>query len=157
MPFETAAAPPTILIVDDNPIDRILASKAFQRAEIKNPIQELCDGEELMEYLTRQGRFAQAPWPAGPLVILLDINMPKKTGLEALAEIKSNRQLRAIPVIMLTTSDAPSDVALSYELGANSFITKPMNFTEFMKLVRNFAAYWLDSAALPRNASADPH
>ena len=155
MALEGGVATPTILLVDDNPIDRILATKAFQRAEIKNPIRELCDGEELMDYLLRHGRYANEPWPEGPLVILLDINMPKKNGLEALAEIKGNRLLRAIPVIMLTTSDAPGDVALSYELGANSFITKPMNFTEFMNLVRRFAAYWLESSALPQQAPAD--
>ena len=105
-----------------------------------------------MEYLLRQGRYAQHPWPQGPLVILLDINMPRKSGLEALAEIKANRELRSIPVIMLTTSDAPSDVARSYELGANSFVTKPLTFSQFLKLVPHFADYWLESAALPQHA-----
>lgn len=148
MQLESPAAP-TVVVVDDNPIDRTLAVTAFRRAGIANPIQEIGDGEELLEYLLREGRHAELPPPLEAMVILLDINMPRKGGLEALAEIKRHPQLRHIPVVMLTTSDAESDVTQAYALGANSFITKPLGFVDFMKLVRQFAAYWLDAVVLP--------
>jgi len=141
--------PPTVLIADDNRADRMLTVRAFRQAQVSNPIDEVADGEELMEYLLRQGRYAGSALPAGPLVILLDINMPRKNGLEALAEIRALPQLRHIPVIMLTTSEADVDVARSYQLGANSFATKPMDFTSFLTLVQQLRRYWLDMVRLP--------
>jgi CheY-like chemotaxis protein len=141
---------PVILLVDDNPVDRVLAVTAFRKADVHNPIVELGDGDELMEYLTRCGRHAARAESHGPMVVLLDINMPRKNGLEVLAEIKAHPELKRIPVVMLTTSDAESDIAKAYALGANSFITKPLGFTEFLELVRRFAHYWLGAVALPR-------
>src|SRR5581483_2871754 len=140
---------PAVLIVDDNPVDRLLATTAFRKAEVANPVVELTDGDELMEYLLRSGRYASRGEPSGAMVILLDINMPRKTGLEALAEIKAHPELKRIPVIMLTTSDAERDIVRSYGLGANAFITKPIGFTEFLDVVKNLARFWLSSVTLP--------
>lgn len=142
-------APLTVLIADDNRADRLLTVTAFRQAQVSNPIDEVADGEELMDYLLCQGRYAGHPLPAGPLLILLDINMPRKNGLEALAEIRACPQLRHIPIIMLTTSEADGDVARAYDLGANSFTTKPMDFSSFLGLVQELRRYWLDMVRMP--------
>lgn len=139
---------PTILIVDDSPSDRKLAIMAFQQAEIHNPIRELVDGDDLMNYLLRKGPY-EALSEQQPVVILLDLNMPRMNGLEALAQIKSNPALQSIPVIMLTTSKSDEDIVRSYKLGVNSFVTKPVHFDDFLAAIRKLGEYWLELVALP--------
>jgi CheY-like chemotaxis protein len=140
---------PVIVLADDSAADRKLTTMALQRALLRNPIREVRDGEELMDYLRRRGQYAAVPVESEPCLVLLDINMPKKSGLEALAEIKGDPQLRHIPVIMLTTSKAEEDIVRSYQLGVNSFVTKPVNFDEFLDAIRKLGQYWLELVALP--------
>lgn len=135
-----------ILMAEDDPDDRVLLEQALRVAGVGNPLAFVEDGEELLEYLLRRGRFAQAPRPA---VILLDLNMPRMDGREALAEVKAHPDLRAIPVIVLTTSSTPRDVEVCYALGANSFVTKPATFEALVNLARALDAWWLDVVTLP--------
>lgn len=139
-----------IVVAEDDPAHRLLTVKAFQRSPLRHPIREVSDGEELMEYLLRTGRYAGEPAAPPPLLILLDLNMPRKGGLEALAEIKGDARLRSIPVIVLTTSDEQRDVARSYDLGANSFITKPVDFGEFTRVIQRLGEYWFELVTTPR-------
>ncbi|MDE0855263.1 MAG: response regulator [Nevskia sp.] len=143
---------PVILLAEDDPAHRLLTVKAFQKSQLPNPVHQVQDGEELMDYLLHQGRYAGNSGAVDPKVILLDLNMPRKSGLEALAEIKSNPRLRRIPVVVLTTSDDAQDVARSYDLGANSFITKPVDFTEFTRTIRQLGDYWLQLVTTPPGA-----
>ena len=139
---------PTVLIVDDNPADRMLAVTALHRARLKNPVVELENGQELMDYLLRSGKHADAP-VGKPMVVLLDINMPVKSGLEALKEIKTNPALHNIPVIILTTSSADRDIVQAYDLGVNSFISKPLSFPDFLEVMRQVGQYWLELVSIP--------
>jgi CheY-like chemotaxis protein len=140
---------PVVVIADDNPGDRMLAVTALRKSRLNNPIQEVADGEELMDYLLQRGKYAQGPKLRRPLVILLDLNMPKKSGLEALAEIKANTDLRRIPVIILTTSESELDIVRAYDLGVNSFITKPVNFDDFLATMKQVGEYWLELVSVP--------
>lgn len=143
-----------IVVADDSPADRKLAITALKHAAIVNPIQEVRDGEELMDYLLRRRQYAGSPAPS-PCLILLDLNMPRKNGLEALKEIKANEALRQIPVVMLTTSKAEWDIVLSYESGVNSFVTKPVDFDEFLQAMKSLGNYWLELVALPPGHKPD--
>jgi len=145
---------PVIVIAEDDPAHRLLTIKALQSSGLRNRIQEIEDGVELMDFLLRQGRYAGKPALPYPMVILLDLNMPRKNGLEALSEIKTNPRLRRIPVIVLTTSAEEQDVVRSYDLGANSFITKPMDFAQFTDTIQQLGDYWLELVTTPRNAKA---
>ena len=141
---------PVVLVADDSITDRKLTVEAFKQAHLTNPIHEVKDGEELMDYLLRRARYAGADSAARPVLILLDLNMPRKNGLEALNEIKNCPDLKGIPVILLTTSAAERDIASSYDLGANSYITKPLNFDDFLGVVKQLGEYWLELVSLPR-------
>lgn len=145
---------PTVLIVDDNPADRMLAVTALHRARLKNPVVELENGQELMDYLLRSGKYADAP-VGKPMVVLLDINMPVKSGLEALKEIKTNPALHNIPVIILTTSSADRDIVQAYDLGVNSFISKPLSFPDFLEVMRQVGQYWLELVSIPPADKSD--
>jgi CheY-like chemotaxis protein len=131
----------------------MLAVTALRKARLNNPIQEIEDGEELMDFLLQKGKYAGTSSASSPMVILLDLNMPKKSGLEALAEIKANPKLRRIPVVILTTSEAESDMMRSYDLGVNSFITKPVNFPDFLETMKQLGEYWLELVAVPGSSS----
>jgi CheY-like chemotaxis protein len=141
---------PTILVVDDDADDRLLIEDAFRDCAVASPRQYLDDGEQLMDYLNRRGRYADARAFPMPGLILLDLNMPRKDGREALREIKSNPGLRHIPVIVLTTSKADEDIGRTYREGGNSFITKPAMYTSLLSLVRTFRDYWLQVVDLPK-------
>jgi CheY-like chemotaxis protein len=144
----------TILMADDDEDDRALTADALKRCLI-NDIRFVVDGEDLMHYL--QGKGAYAPGGASaprPGLILLDLNMPKKDGREALAEIKSDPALRQIPVVVLTTSNAEEDIARTYDLGVNSFISKPVTFEGLAAVTQTLAGYWFDLVALP-NGNGD--
>ncbi len=143
----------TILIVDDDPDDRLLIEDAFVDCSIGNPRQYLVDGEQLLDYLNHRGSYTDAARCPTPGLILLDLNMPRKDGREALREIRSDPALRHIPVVVLTTSKADIDIFTSYSDGSNSFISKPAMYTALLDLVRNLSDYWLRTVNLPQRGA----
>ena len=143
----------TILMADDDSDDRMLAEDAMRESRLGNAFRCVEDGQELMDYLTRSGKYATQDAPR-PGLILLDLNMPKKDGRQALREIKSHPDLRTIPVVILTTSKTDEDVLRSYDLGANSFITKPVTFDRLVEIVRALGMYWFQIVELPGGSAA---
>ncbi len=139
----------TVLIVDDDDDDRLMMRDAFRDSGLHNPLQFAVDGEEMLDYLQHRGRFADSATYARPGLILLDLNMPRKDGREALRELKLDPALRHIPVVVLSTSRSPEDVALCYQHGANSFLSKPDSYVALLDLVRKLATFWLLTAKLP--------
>src|SRR5688572_13592540 len=137
-----------ILMADDDADDRLLAQDAVAEAKVNGDLRFVENGEELLDYLHRRGQFANLDAPR-PGLILLDLNMPKKDGREALREIKSTPELRRIPVVVLTTSQADTDIARIYDLGANSFITKPVKFDALVNVMRSVGHYWFETVELP--------
>lgn len=140
--------PLTILLADDDPDDRMMAADALAEAHVSNPLVCVEDGAELLDYLTGSGAYAENPPPL-PGLILLDLNMPRVDGREALARMGERADLRRIPVIVLTTSEAEEDIVNSYELGVNSFITKPVSFNGLVDVMKGLGHYWLEIVALP--------
>jgi CheY-like chemotaxis protein len=138
-----------ILLAEDDEDDFFLTQSALRRARLLNTLIRVKDGEELMDYLHRRGAFADPASSPTPGVILLDLNMPRKTGREALREIKATPGLRHIPVVVLTTSRADEDIFRSYDLGVNSFITKPVGFDQLAETVRVLGRYWFEIVELP--------
>lgn len=145
--------PITILLADDDPDDCLMTRDAFAECRLTNPLQFVHDGEELMDYLHRRGRFTDAEAFPMPGLILLDLNMPRKDGREALREIKGDPELRKIPVVVLTTSKAEEDVVRSYDDGVNSFISKPVSFSALIDVVRTLGKYWLEIVDLPQDSA----
>ena len=139
----------TILLADDDADDRMMASDALEESRIVNDLRCVEDGEELMDYLLRRGKYSNPDAAPRPGLILLDLNMPKKDGREALREIKSEPTLRTIPVVVLTTSQAEEDIYRTYDLGVNSFITKPVNFESLVILMKTLGKYWFEIVELP--------
>lgn len=139
---------PTILLVEDDPADLELTLRAFRKHDVSNPIAVARDGVEAMDYLHRRGRLAaDAPIPA---LILLDIGLPRMSGLEVLREVRAHPVYRTVPVVMLTTSQDVSDIRTSYELGANSYIAKSVEFDTFLDMIGRIHQYWLlTNIALP--------
>lgn len=143
------AAPITILIADDDIDDRMMVKEALVENRLGNDLRFVENGEELMDYLTRRGKYEDPATSPRPGLILLDLNMPKKDGREALQEIKSNVALRGIPVVVLTTSKAEEDIYRTYDLGVNSFITKPVTFDALVTITRDLGRYWFEIVELP--------
>ncbi len=143
----------TILMADDDPDDRMLAEEALSENKLANDLHFVEDGVELMDYLHQRGKFTAENAPE-PGLILLDLNMPKKDGREALAEIKADPVLRRIPVIVLTTSKADEDIVRSYDLGVSSFITKPVTFEGLVDVTRAIGDYWFGIVVLPKDKQA---
>lgn len=141
--------PPVILMADDDPDDRLLTRDAAAESQLTGDIRFVENGEELMDYLRHRGKFTSATDAPRPGLILLDLNMPRKDGREALREIKADPELRRIPVVVLTTSRADTDVGAIYALGANSFISKPFQFDALMKVMKMLAQYWFQTVELP--------
>lgn len=139
----------TILMADDDEEDCMLAREALVESRLANDLHFVQDGEELMDYLYRRGQYAQESNSPRPGLILLDLNMPKKDGREALREIKTDPNLRQIPVLVLTTSKAEEDIYSSYDLGANSFITKPVTFSALVQVIKTIGIYWFEIVELP--------
>jgi len=137
-----------ILMADDDEDDRMMAQDAFKEAKLANSIRFVEDGEELMDYLRRKGKYAHPADAPRPGIILLDLNMPKKDGREALKEIKSDPSLRRIPVVVMTTSKAEEDVLRSYDCGVNSFIIKPVSFASLVDIMKALGRYWFDIVEL---------
>ncbi len=149
MSASQSSRPIVILMADDDADDRMLTRDALEESHLANEIRFVADGEELMDYLLHRKSFAEAADAPRPGVILLDLNMPRKDGREALAEIKAEPSLRRIPVVILTTSKAEEDVYRSYDLGANSYITKPVTFDALVEVMRGLGRYWLEIVELP--------
>jgi CheY-like chemotaxis protein len=141
--------PITILLADDDADDRILAQDALKESRLANDMRFVENGEELMDYLLRRGAYENPEASPTPGLILLDLNMPRKDGREALREIKSNPDLRSIPVVVLTTSKAEEDIYRSYDLGVNSFITKPVTFDGLVNVMKALGKYWFEIVELP--------
>lgn len=145
----TKKRPVVILIADDDPEDRMLAKEALEENRLANALHFVEDGEELLQYLKNEGKFSDRNSYPRPGLILLDLNMPKKDGREALREIKLDESLRLIPVVILTTSKAEEDIVRSYNLGVNSFITKPVTFDGLVEIMKTLSKYWFEIVELP--------
>lgn len=138
--------PIDILLVEDNPGDSRLAMEALKESKLRNNLHIVTDGVEAMDFLYKRGKHAQVPRPD---LILLDLNLPKKDGREVLAEIKSDPDLKRIPVVILTISKAEEDVLKTYNLHANCFITKPLDLNQFVTVVKSIEDFWLTIVKLP--------
>jgi CheY-like chemotaxis protein len=141
--------PIVILLADDDADDRQLTRDALAENRLLNELHEVTDGESLLDYLCHRGEYSDPRTSPRPGLILLDLSMPKKDGCEALAEIKGDPQLRQIPVIVMTTSSAEEDVCRSYDLGASSYITKPVSFTRLVEMTQAIERYWFGIVELP--------
>lgn len=141
--------PITILVADDDADDRLMIQEAFKESRLLNNLWFVQDGEELMEYLLQDGRYKNSKEYIRPGLILLDLNMPRKDGREVLREIKGNVSLRSIPVVVLTTSKAEEDIFRAYDLGVNSFISKPVEFSGLVQVIKNLGKYWFELVELP--------
>ncbi|PKN40069.1 MAG: response regulator [Deltaproteobacteria bacterium HGW-Deltaproteobacteria-18] len=138
--------PIAILLVEDNEGDARLAMEAMRESKIRNTLHHVRDGEEAMAFLRREGKFADAPRPD---LVLLDLNLPRKDGREVLAEIKADDALKRVPVVILTVSSDEEDIFKAYGLHANCFITKPLDFQQFVKVVKSIEDFWLSIVKLP--------
>jgi CheY-like chemotaxis protein len=138
--------PIDILLVEDNPGDSRLAMEALKESKLRNNLHIVTDGVEAMDFLYKRGKHAQVPRPD---LILLDLNLPKKDGREVLAEIKSDPDLKRIPVVILTISKAEEDVLKTYNLHANCFITKPLDLNQFVTVIKSIEDFWLTIVKLP--------
>ena len=139
----------TILMADDDPDDRLLTEEALLESHLLNDLYFVENGEELLDYLYQRGQYSDPGKAPRPGVILLDLNMPKKDGREALEEIKADPSLRQIPIVILTTSKAEEDIYRTYDLGASSFITKPVTFESLVEVMQTLGRYWFEIVELP--------
>ncbi|WP_419149045.1 response regulator [Pseudoalteromonas 'SMAR'] len=144
------AEPIQILMADDDEDDRLLAQDAMEESRVLNAFRFVKDGVELLEYLRNEGQFADTQQYPRPNLILLDLNMPRMDGREALQELKKDPNLRAIPVVILTTSKEEEDKLKGYDLGAASYITKPVDFDGLVELMKNLGKYWIEIVELPQ-------
>lgn len=143
--------PIVILVADDDEEDRMLVKDALEESRLANNLQFVVDGEDLLAYLRNQGKYADKQRFPTPGLILLDLNMPRKDGREAVREIKADPHLRIIPIVVLTTSKAEEDVIKTYDLGVSSFITKPITFSALVDIMRTLGKYWFEIVELPKN------
>ena len=141
--------PITILMAEDDPDDRQLTKEAFIEAKLANELRFVEDGVEVLDYLNRRGKYVDPESSPRPGIILLDLNMPRKDGREALTEIKKDPRFKTLRIVILTTSNAEEDIAKSYSQSAASFITKPVTFDALVEVIRTFGKYWLEIVELP--------
>src|SRR5436190_14786614 len=149
MSSHDSGRPIVILLADDDEEDRMLAADALAESPVVNDLRFVEDGDELLDYLYHRGEHADLHKSPKPGLILLDLNMPKKDGREALKEIKADPDLRRIPIVVMTTSKAEEDIYRSYDLGASSFITKPVTFDRLVELMKTLGQYWVEFVELP--------
>ena len=138
--------PIEVLLVEDDPGDELMTREAFEENKVRNTLHVARDGEEALDFLNRRGAFADAPRPD---LVLLDLNLPKFDGRQVLAEIKADEDLRTIPVVILTTSGAEEDILRSYQLHANAYVTKPVDFARFIQVVRQIDDFFVSVVRLP--------
>ena len=143
----------TLLLADDDPDDRLLVEDALEEGRLPFDLRWVEDGEELMDYLYRRGRYVDPNTSPYPDLILLDLKMPRKDGHQALGEIKGDPELRRVPIVVLTTSKAEEDIARAYALGANSFLIKPSYFGALVEVMRTLKKYWFETVTLPPRES----
>jgi CheY-like chemotaxis protein len=148
--------PIVILMADDDEDDRRLTTDALHHSHLANDLRYVEDGEQLMDYLYRRGKYLDPAASPRPGLILLDLNMPRKDGREALAEIKADPSLRSIPVVVLSTSKAEEDIHAAYDLGVNSFVSKPVTFEGLVRVMGSFANYWFQIVHLPDDPERAP-
>ncbi len=148
MSSRTTGSPVEILLVEDNPGDVRLAQEALKDAKVRNNLHVAMDGVEALAFLRREGKYADAPHPD---LILLDLNLPRKDGREVLEEIKSDENLRRIPVVILTMSKAEEDILKTYDLHANCYVTKPLDLDCFIEVVQAIEGFWFSIVRLPPN------
>jgi CheY-like chemotaxis protein len=141
------AEPIDVLLVEDDEGDVLMTKEAFEYYKIRNRLHVVTDGEQALQFLRRIGEYADAPRPG---LILLDLNLPRRTGLEVLAELKEDPGLRVIPVVILTTSQAEEDILRSYSLHANAYVSKPVDFERFMEVIRQIDSFFITVVQLPR-------
>ncbi len=147
--MNSSIEPITLLVADDDHEDCMLIREALTESRLGNDLRFVHDGEQLMAYLRREGSYAAPGAAPRPGLVLLDLNMPRKNGREALAEIKADPALHRIPVVVITTSQAEEDICRSYDLGVNSYITKPVTFDALLDMVKTLGKYWLEIVELP--------
>lgn len=140
----------TILLVEDNPQDEMLILRSLRKVNLANQVDVARDGQQALDYLFREGEFSERDGPELPMVVLLDINLPRVNGLEVLERIRGDQRTRLLPVVILTSSDEERDRLKSYENGANSFVRKPLDFTEFAESVASLGVYWLAINIAPK-------
>jgi CheY-like chemotaxis protein len=138
--------PADVLLVEDDPGDVLMTKEAFEHYRIQNPLHVVGDGERALQFLRRDGEYSEAPRPG---LILLDLNLPRRNGLEVLADLKSDADLLSIPVVVLTTSQAEDDILRSYSLHANAYISKPVDFDRFTDVIRQINKFFLTLVQLP--------
>ncbi len=138
-----------ILMAEDDADDRLLVKDALEESRVLNELRFVEDGEELLEYLRQEGRYADPATSPRPGLVLLDLNMPRKDGREALQDIKADPNLRRIPIVVMTTSKAEEDIFRSYDSGASSYITKPVTFERLVELMKTLGHYWIEFVELP--------
>jgi hypothetical protein len=145
----------SILLVEDNRQDELLVLRALRRANVANRVDVVRDGQQALDYLFREREFAHRDGPDLPTVVLLDIGLPRLTGLEVLARLREQPRTRLLPVVMLTSSDEERDRLASYEIGANSFVRKPLDFGQFAETVARLGVYWLATNQPPRAGTGE--
>jgi CheY-like chemotaxis protein len=150
------AKPVVILMADDDADDREMTREAFQESRLANDLRFVADGEELLDYLYRRGKYTNPVDSPFPSILLLDLNMPKKDGREALRELKADPRFRSIRVIVLTTSKAEEDILRTYDLSAASYISKPVTYTSLVDVVATLGKYWLQIVELPGDGHGHP-
>ena len=150
---EERARPIEILMVEDSPSDTELTLEALKDFKVRNNVSVVEDGVQALQFLRRKDPYAAAPRPD---LIMLDLNLPRKDGREVLSEIKADANLKTIPIVVLTTSRAEQDILKAYQLNANCYITKPVDFTQFLEVVRSIEAFWLFVVALPPAPAVGP-
>jgi CheY-like chemotaxis protein len=146
--------PAVILLVEDDPGDQELTRRALTEDVVETDLRVACDGEEALDYLHQRGAYAAPGDAPTPNLVLLDLNMPKLDGREVLRQMKADERLRKIPVVILTTSQQETDIVRSYDLGCNSFISKPVDVEDFIQVVRELGSYWFELVALPGHAGS---
>ncbi|MBN2307347.1 MAG: response regulator [Candidatus Hydrogenedentes bacterium] len=151
MPAAGHVLPAVILLVEDDPGDQELTRRAIEACRLRNELRIVRDGEEALEYLLRTGRYEDATTAPRPDLVLLDLNLPRVNGREVLRRMRDDPYLRRIPVVVLTTSHEEEDVIKSYELGSNSYITKPLDIHQFVRVVQQLERYWFQIVVLPPN------
>jgi CheY-like chemotaxis protein len=149
MTIEEPKTPVTILLAEDDPEDRYLIGEALYECRIDHVLQVVEDGDDLLDYLFRRGDYSDPSTSPRPGLIILDLNMPRKDGREALEQIKADRELRRIPIVVLTQSRSEEDILSSYDLGVSGYITKPVSFMGLLNAIKAIGAYWLQIASLP--------